>query len=373
MKRTMAIALMILAVGCSKKKEGDAAKGEAPKAADKPAETGAELPESVMAWMPKGAAEAWQGAWNGRLTLEMGGTHSMAGDPAAIEIKGDKATVFDGKKETQLGFVVESPCTVRFDQALTEGSMKGGTAYHHKQFAMKDGKLLVGEGAAGYRKGKTAIVCTTGSQGGIYVVPEAGDCQVWEKKFDKWESKKDTCAWSQADGKDVLTLGTGDWASKVTADGDVLADDQFMQFVKEGLHEKAADYAAAKEWVTAKVKADDPGEQAKAAGGKVGDTSTIVSLNASYAADKSLKGKPLEIKAQFLNASSSTSSSGGTTTNFYSAQLVDSKDQTKFTLSCETKEEVKGFKQFDKVIAKGTIGDSFGKPSLEDCTLTKAR
>lgn len=366
MKRTMAVGVMVLAFGCGKKTEsgasaGSGGSGEAKETADK-----GELPASVMAWVPKGATEAWQGAWTSRMTLEMGGTHSMAGDPAAIEVKGDKATVFDGKADHALDFAITSPCSARFTQALD----KGGKSFHDKQFVLKDGKLLIGESAAGYRKGKTAVVCTVGASGGVYVVPETGDCEAWEVHFDKWESKKDTCAWSQEGGKEVLKLGTGDWATKVTSDGDLLMSDQFIEESK--LSDKVADMATAKSAIAAKVKADDPGEQAKAAGGKVGDTSTIVSLGATYAADKSLKGKPLEITALYLNSNSSTFTSGGTTQHNYAAVLVDSRDAMKFTLDCTTKEEVKGFKQYDKVVAKGTIGESFGRPSLEDCTITKA-
>ena len=35
--------------------------------------------------------------------------------------------------------------------------------------------------------------------------------------------------------------------------------------------------------------------------------------------------------------------------HYYSAELVDDKDKTSFTLHCETKEEVKDFTQYDKV------------------------
>lgn len=359
MNKTLAIALMTLALGCSKKKEGAA--GSATETAE-----GGGLPDTVTAWMPKGAAEAWAGAWKGRMTLEMGGTHSMAGDPAAFDIKGDKAIVFDGKKDHELGFVLESPCTARFDQAITEGSMKGGTSYHTIQYVVKDGKAVLGDGGVGYRKGKAALVCTTGMDGGVYVLDDKGACTHWKQKFGKWDDTKSDCAWSTKDGKEMLTIGTGDWATKVYAEGDFLFAEQFKDETK--LYEKAADFAAAKTAVTTQVKADDPAEQAKAAGGKVGDTSTIVNLYASYFADKSLKGKPLEITALYLN--SNESSSGDQ--HFYSAELVDTKDSMKFTLHCETKAAVGPFTQYDKVVAKGTIDEDFGKPSLKDCSVTKA-
>jgi hypothetical protein len=357
MKKTIAIALLSLAVGC-KKKGSDSA--SAPGADD--------LPDAVSAWMPKGAQAAWEGAWKGRMTLEMGGTHSMAGDPAAFEIRGDKATVFDGKTDHALGFALESPCEAKFAQELTEGNMKGGTSYHTIQYVIRDGKAVLGDGGVGYRKGKTAMFCaSSGAFGSLHTLDDKGECLVWDRHFhDKWDSKKDDCKWTTADGKDVLEVGSGDWKTKLVADGDFLYTDQFKDESK--LYEKVADFAAAKTAATAAVKAADPGEKAKAAGGKAGDMTTILGLQATYAADKSMKGKPLEITALYLNSSSWTSD--GKTS--YAVELVDAKDKTDFTLHCDVKEEPKGFMQYDKVVAKGTVDEAFNQPSLKDCTVAKA-
>ena len=332
---------------------------------------GATAPAAFKAWTPAGAAKAWEGAWSSRLTLKMGGVTSMAGDPAALEIKGDQATAFDGAKEHQLGFEIAAPCVARFSQPLTEGNLKGGTAYHEMRFLLEGDKLLVGSGAAGYRKGKAAVVCSEGMKGGVHILDDQGACATWDKKFGDWERTPTTCTWSQQDGNDVLTIGTGDWAPVVVARGDLLESDQFRQFVREGYHQPAADYAAAKAAVSAQLKADDPGEKAKAAGGKVGETDTVVSLQASYGADKSLKGKPLEITARYLNSNSATG--GGQTT--HNVILVDSKEQyqaSKLTLTCHTREAVTGLTQYDRVIAKGTIDEGFGTAELRDCTVTKA-
>ena len=357
-----------IGAGCSKKTEPSGGSAGSGGGGGDKAGAAAGMPAEIAAWMPKGANEAWQGAWASRLTLRTSGTISMAGDPAAIEIKGDKARVFDGKTEQELGFVIDSPCSASFKQAITEGSMKGGTSSHSKQFLLKDGKLLAGEGAVGYRKGKAAIVCMSGMDK-LVTLDDKGACKSWNMMFDEWKSKDTTCTWSTVDGKDLLTVGTGDWSSKLVADGDLLQNEQFSDFVKQGLHVQAKSFDEAKATVSGAVKANDPGEQAKTAGGKVGDTSTIVSLGATYAADKaSLEGKPLELTAQYFSSSSSTSNGK---TN-YSISLVDSKDATKFTLTCYTQEEVKGYKQYDKMTVKGTIKESFNRPSLEPCTVVKA-
>ena len=70
-------------------------------------------------------------------------------------------------------------------------------------------------------------------------------CKAWSQRFgDKWEAKDKKCTWSADGGKDVLTLGDGDWARKVTADGDYLVSDQFTETVKYTT--KAASFDEAK-------------------------------------------------------------------------------------------------------------------------------
>jgi hypothetical protein len=161
-------------------------------------------------------------------------------------------------------------------------------------------------------------------------------------------------------------VGSGDWASKLWAEGDVLLSEQFKDETK--YYEKAADFATAKTEIAAKVKAEDPGEKAKAAGGKAGDLSTIVNLNATWAADKSIKGKQITLTAQYLNTSTSTSNGK----DFYSVVLVDSKETGDFTLFCETATKVEAAMQYGKIVVKGTIDDAFGRPSLKDCTVVEA-
>ena len=214
---------------------------------------GPTLPDEIGAWMPKGAVDAWQGAWSSRLSIKTSMSMSMAGDPAALEITGDKAKVFDGTKETEVGFIVDSPCSASFKVAITEGTMKGGTSTITKQFMLKDGKLLAGEGATGMRKGKAAIVCMIGLDK-LVTLDDKGVCKSWSNMFDKWSSKDATCTWSKDGDKDILTIGKGDWTTKVYAEGDLLQNEQFADYVKQGLHTKAASYDAAKTDITAKLK-----------------------------------------------------------------------------------------------------------------------
>lgn len=361
-KTWIVIGLALAACGKSDKKAGEG--GGAGTAA-----TGG--PPGVAEWMPKDAAKLWEGAWSTRmspLSASKKSSTSMAGDPVAVEVKGNKATVSDGTAEATMDFSLRGPCEARFAEPITEGSMKGGTSYHDTMFVVQNGALVVGSGAAGYRKGKAAVVCSEGMDGGITFCDDKGVGATYADKFGgKWEKKDTTCVWSQADGKDVLTVGSGDWAPKLQADGDVLTSQQFLDFVK--YTKKAKDYADAKAMVQAEVDAKNPAKKAIAAGGVVGKTDTITSFNATWGSDKSLKGKPFEITALWLN--SNTMTSNGETT--YNGILTD-KVGGDFTLACDLgkTKPPDDLKQGDKVTAKGTVTESFDKPELDDCALTKA-
>lgn len=241
MRRMWKCGLIVVLVACGSKDGGG---GGGAAVGNMPAELGA--------WTPKGAVDAWQGAWTTRMNLsEM---IRMGDFVVALDIKGEGAKAFDGKTEYPLGFEIDSPCTASFKQAITEGSLKGGTSSHTKQFVIKDGKLLAGEGAAGMRKGKAAVVCTIGMDS-IHTIDDKGACKKWSNTFDRWSSKDQKCAWTAENGKDVLTVGEGTWSTKLTADGDLLMNDQFADQVKKGAHAKAASYDAAKQTVAAQVKA----------------------------------------------------------------------------------------------------------------------
>jgi len=214
-------AAMALLVGCGRKGADDNLSTRRPPAFD--------------AWMPAGAAAAWQGAWLSRLSLSLTAAESGTTEPVALEISGTTATAFDGEHEHALRFAVVAPCAVQFAQPIqVEGSINGGTAYHGAQFVIDRGALRVGRGAAGYRKGKTAVVCSEGRDAGVHVLDEHGMCTTWQDWFDRWESKPATCTWSRRDGHDVLTIGSGEWAPELVARGEVLESEQFSDHAAEG-------------------------------------------------------------------------------------------------------------------------------------------
>lgn len=190
-------------------------------------------PPSFDAWMPEGAEAAWQGAWHTRLTLSLTGAESP--EPITLDIDGAVAVANEGTREHALRFAVIAPCAVQLAQPIqVDGSSNGGTAYHGAQFVFERGTLRIGRGAAGYRRGKTAVVCSEGRNAGVHILDEDGVCTTWQDWFDRWEQKPATCTWSRRDGHDVLTIGTGEWAPELVARGDILESEQFTDYVADG-------------------------------------------------------------------------------------------------------------------------------------------
>jgi hypothetical protein len=236
---TLALAAAAV-VGC-KKKDGDG--GGASKGAD------SDLPDELAKWMPADVDKAWEGTWNGHVSLSTSGAMTMSGDPQALQIKDGKATAFNGKEEKTVDFAVKKPCEVGFMVKA-----EGGAVYtFSKKFVINNGKLETGEGAVGMRKGKAAVICAVGMDS-LFTLDDAGKCLSWSDFGHSWKSKPATCTWSQKDGKDVLTAGEGQWAATLIAEGDVLRSEQFAGEAKQEQFKRAADYPAAKQWATDEAK-----------------------------------------------------------------------------------------------------------------------
>jgi len=222
-----ALLVVVAALGCGNKKTGE----PAPPSADS-------MPVEIAAWMPRNAVQAWQGAHLTRMPLR----DLMDAEPVVLDVKGESAKGFDGTKEYPLGFSITAPCTAGFDQARTEGQMAGNTLTHSKQFLIKDGMLIAGEGAVGMRKGKTAVVCQFGVNT-LVTLDDKGVCKSWEN-VTGWTSKTVPCEWSTTeDGREQLVV---DGITKLVADGDLLMDDGFVSQLRRGLHTQHTSYEAAK-------------------------------------------------------------------------------------------------------------------------------
>jgi len=293
-----------------------------------------------------GRAKALQGAW----VLDSMGK-------LAIGIQGDDVTTFDGKEEVHAKLKIESPCRASFAVKTKMG--EEATSY---SLVMKDGKPALGLGTGGEMLGKGAIVC---AGLGVFVLDDAGKCTEW-KHFGQWSSDPGTCGFRQDGGKTVFFAKTMSGEDTAPVDGTVIWTDQLRDE-----HAKSfPDYAAAKAAVDADAKAHDPGLQAQAAGGKVGDTSTVAGLIATFGADKAkLEGQKVTVTGHYLNSSQMTAN--GKTT--YSAILVIDKDHMQPSLSCNTAAEVTGLTQWDEVTAEGTVHAFGDEPVLDDCTVAKKK
>jgi hypothetical protein len=205
--------------------------------------------------MPANMNALLQGAWQTRISF-YGEKGASIDAPTALEITGNKARAWDGTKEHALELEPVAPCLF----GLRESIAGNGWASYQKRFLAANGKLVaVGDGAAGYRKGKEAIVCQIGPDD-VITSDANGTCKSWSRDVmdpKKWHSKDTPCAWGKKDGKDTFTAGkAGDsFASTLDADGDLLWTDQLRDETKaERYMKKATDYAAAKAWADTESK-----------------------------------------------------------------------------------------------------------------------
>lgn len=276
--RYLVIAALI--AGCGKKKD------ETPSRSAGDSETPA-----ALAQLDLGArAQAIAGAW----------VFEHDSPKLAVEIKGDDVTTWDGKKEVHAKLKLDTPCFAGF--MVSKGGGEEGTFY---TVVLSGGKARLGLGAGGQRVGKGAVVC---AGLGTYALDDAGTCTLWEH-FGAWRSKPAKCGFQKDGGKDVFVVDDATTQDKRTlaVDGDAIWDEQ----LRDHGATHVADFAAARAVVDADVKAHDPGAIAAAAGGKVGDTSTVAGLAATFAADPAkTTGQKVTLTGMYVN-SQTVSSNGG--------------------------------------------------------------
>lgn len=296
-------------------------------------------------WMPKDAAKAWEGAWLMRLTPD--------GPIVAVNVVGDKATIFDGREEKQVAFSVVQPCAAAFGAnevqfLLRDGAAKGRPA-----------TIVSGHGAAGMRKGDTAIVCGDGHdpdapEEGVYLVTK-NRCKTWKRDAKGvWGFRTGVCVWANARGDDLLDVGTEHYSSTLIVKGDFLEERNFTKSATQ--HRRATSWDAARTEVNANLPPVSKLDEAKAAGGVIGDMTTIAGIQATYANNKGpLIGVDLEVR--------------GTLVEIHGKTTVI---EDKLRLVCESTAAVTKVKQGDTVVAKGRIDTRHDEARLQRCTLTKA-
>jgi hypothetical protein len=191
---------------------------------------------------PRADAAGPFAAWDmaGR-TAAFAGAHLTPGGSLgawdAWEVTGDKVKVWDGTAEKTYDLKVKSPCEA--DVIEVQGGGSSSTTTH---YTVKDGKLIMGLGDAGSRKGPEAIACVSNA---VVSLDAAGKCTQWEESmFDKgkYEAKPGDCKWAKEGDKEVFVAKVNGMDTKLLVDGDALMTEQLQQVHSE----KQADYATAR-------------------------------------------------------------------------------------------------------------------------------
>jgi hypothetical protein len=306
------------------------------------------LKMQMSTWMPKDVDKAWQGAW--LLQLEDDGPF------VAVDVRGDKAMLFDGVAERQVDFKIIEPCAVAF-----------GT--HEIQFLLEDGKVRVGRGAAGMRsteKGKeeTAIACGDGRdpgapEEGVFLV-EGNRCASWKRDAKgAWSSREGVCTWANARGDDLLDVGTEHYSSTLVVRGAYMEERSFTKSSKANM--RATSWDAAKTSAKGNVKPTTKADEARDAGGKVGDATTIAGIQATFANNpQPLVGLDLELTGVVVDVGARY------------VVIAEANNPKSLHLACETIADVTGVTSGDKVTVKGAIDTRrHDTARLRRCTVTK--
>ena len=221
--------------------------------------------------------KALDGAW----VVQNGDARGFSSDytqPLAISIEGEKAQLWDGRAMQTARVKFDSPCAF----ALMKPDPEGGESGSIYTYAVHDGAAELLEGDGGERVGDKALVC---ADHGVYLLDAAGDCSRFESFFGT--SKPSKCGFRKEEGKEVFfydgdpdfkdhenkTLPVDGWRVGAGIDPDVKNGALFHRY-------KSFDDARAA--VDGDARANDPLLIAQAAGGKVGDTTTVPGLVATF-------------------------------------------------------------------------------------------
>jgi hypothetical protein len=224
-KMSRLMLVLVVAAGCSGKKDSPKDKDEA--ASAKPSEAAPPVPSGPWgAWDMDARAKAWQGAWTGDF--------EAIGAKAAWSVDGAKATVVDGSGQKTLEFAINSPCSATFTEKSADGSSSGTVT----TYTIQNGALVTGLGDAGTRKGDTAVVC---GMGNVYTLDAKG-CQEWHDDFGKLSAEPGECGIRKDGGKDVFWYKANGMETVLNIDGDVIWSDQ----MRDKHAQKQPDLASAK-------------------------------------------------------------------------------------------------------------------------------
>lgn len=225
--------------------------------------------------------KALDGAWviqDGAAT----GFSSEYAQPLAVSIEGDQAEAWDGRARSTARVKRDAPCEL----ALMKPRKGGGEEGSVYAFGVRDGEVEIFPGEGGEREGDRALVC---ADHGAYLLDAAGDCTRFEPMFGTSAPSK--CGFRTDSGKEVFFYdGDPDFKDHenktLPVDGWRIGERRDPETKNAAIFHRYDSFDAARAAVDADARANDPLIIAKAAGGTVGDTSTVPGLVATYADDR---------------------------------------------------------------------------------------
>jgi hypothetical protein len=216
----------------------------------------ADLPSDLASWMPI-ESTAFQGTWRAYLPSKpnaMPLEDDVTTRPFALHIAKNRGVMSDGRSGREIAFSIDLPCAIMLSPRGTTGPEIGKEILDKKsvapmfnmldrialRFIVKNGKLMVGEGAVGYRRGKTALVCGV-MHGEWFMLDDKGQC--FKHHVD--EPEEVACHWDTAN-KLVITCPRC-WHERYVlfARGNVLLSTHFSRHARPLV---ADDFDAAKRW-----------------------------------------------------------------------------------------------------------------------------
>lgn len=230
MRRAIAIVALL---GCGKEERKEA------KPAATPADAAPRSGDRFAAWDMAARRAAFAGAH-----VTPGG---VVGTWEAWNVEGDRVTIWNGTEERVEELAVISPCWVETTFKAPDGSLETTTT----TYTLRDGRLVMGLGGAGARKGREAIACTGGRM--VRLAADGTCTELDQDPFEpaRFEEKPGSCRFV-TEGRESFVAVIDGTEHRLLVDRDALLSEQLA-----GTHsEKVADYAAAKAALAARNPPD---------------------------------------------------------------------------------------------------------------------
>ncbi len=305
----------------------------------------------------------------------------------AVEIDGKRASLWDGRTLTEATIGTDDPGDVTFwiPDGPERGAMTGFASGY--AYARVDGAEQLALGTIGERIGRGAIVVTRGA---VFALDDAGHCTknvAWMWVLDhpvRIETSPTKCAFVDDETfsfQENISGDEGRFTVLSVSSHRIGAVRSIDELHARGLG-RHPDFATARAIVDADAIANDPMLIGRAAGGVVGDTSTVPGLVATYGKDPDrLDGKRVRTAGVVIAREAWTASGGDDATDAFGVDLTiaapDHRDKP--TVACTLRGRAPGTAIGDRVRLRGRIRvrgtvapwskRPGAEPALDDCTL----